>query len=227
MNINQNQVVRKRMAQILITLLVEMAILFGAAGTLNWLWAWVFFGINLLYIIVNGLTLPKELIAERGAKKENVKQWDRILTGITIIPFFGVFLICGLDQRFGWTGPTPFWVHDSGIILLAIGCAIFTWSMISNRFFSTEVRIQAERNHTVATAGPYKIVRHPGYVGFILQYLSIPLMLGGLWGLIPAGIIAILFIIRTSREDATLQNELTGYREYACKVKFRILPGIW
>jgi protein-S-isoprenylcysteine O-methyltransferase Ste14 len=171
--------------------------------------------------------LPKELIAERGAQKKNVKPWDRILTSITILPLFGLFVINGLDQRFGWTGQFALWIHLTGAIGAMLGSLIFTWSMVSNRFFSTQVRIQEERNHTVATAGPYQIVRHPGYVGFILQYLSIPLILGGIWGLIPAGIMAILFIIRTALEDATLQKELAGYREYTAKVKFRLLPGIW
>jgi protein-S-isoprenylcysteine O-methyltransferase Ste14 len=222
-----NQAVTKRIVQILITLLIEMAILFTAAGTLNFFWAWVLFGTNLLHIIANGIVLPKELIAERGTPKKDAKLWDKILSLITFLPLLGLFIIGGLDQRFSWTGGFSGWLHLVGMILMVIGSALFTWAMVSNRFFSTQVRIQEERNHTVVNAGPYQIVRHPGYIGFILQYLSIPLILGSLWSFIPSGTIAVLFIIRTALEDTTLRNELTGYREYADKVKFRLLPRIW
>ena len=78
-----------------------------------------------------------------------------------------------------------------------------------------------------ATGGPYKYMRHPGYVGFIVINLATPLVLGSLWALIPGAIIAVLFIIRTALEDSTLQKELEGYKEYVEKVKYRLIPGIW
>ncbi|MBE3086692.1 MAG: isoprenylcysteine carboxylmethyltransferase family protein, partial [Bacteroidetes bacterium] len=84
-----------------------------------------------------------------------------------------------------------------------------------------------DRSHQVATSGPYKYVRHPGYVGFIVLNLATPLILGSIWALIPAAILSILFIIRTSLEDRTLRNELEGYKEYAQKVQYRLIPGIW
>ncbi len=110
---------------------------------------------------------------------------------------------------------------------MIFGNALFTWSMMSNKYFSTLVRIQIERNHTVSTGGPYSFVRHPGYVGYILFNFATPFILGSLWALIPAGTVFILLVIRTGLEDRTLKKELDGYKEYAKRVKYRLVPGIW
>jgi protein-S-isoprenylcysteine O-methyltransferase Ste14 len=99
--------------------------------------------------------------------------------------------------------------------------------MVSNKFFSTSVRIQMERDHTVASGGPYRYVRHPGYVGYIVSGFAAPLALGSLWALIPAAITLCLLVVRTALEDRTLQDELDGYREYAARVRYRLLPGVW
>lgn len=223
----KNEAIVKRMAQVLIIFLIEMALLLISAGTLQWLWPWVFFGVGILVITANSQLLPRELIAERGDCKHNVKKWDRVISLITTVPMLAVFIIGGLDHRFEWTGIVSPGIHILGTLLLITGHAVFTWGMISNRFFSTMVRIQDDRDHMVATAGPYRIIRHPGYVGFILQTVAVPFILGSNWGLIPAGMVCILFIIRTAYEDATLQKELNGYREYADKVRYRLIPGIW
>jgi protein-S-isoprenylcysteine O-methyltransferase Ste14 len=98
---------------------------------------------------------------------------------------------------------------------------------MSNYYFSTLVRIQIDRDHKVATTGPYELVRHPGYSGFILSSLGVPLILGSLWALIPAFITGILFVIRTILEDRTLYSELEGYKEFSEKTKYRLIPGIW
>ena len=101
------------------------------------------------------------------------------------------------------------------------------WATGSNAFFSLTVRIQKERSHAVATGGPYRFVRHPSYAGGILFELAAPIMLGSWWALIPGGLNAILFVIRTALEDKTLQAELDGYQEYAQRTRYRVLPGIW
>jgi len=99
--------------------------------------------------------------------------------------------------------------------------------MQANRFFSAVVRIQEERGHAVASGGPYRFVRHPGYVGMIAQFLVTPLTLGSLWALMPAGIAVGLYVWRTALEDRTLREELAGYQDYAARVRYRLLPGIW
>jgi protein-S-isoprenylcysteine O-methyltransferase Ste14 len=98
---------------------------------------------------------------------------------------------------------------------------------VTNRFFSSVVRIQKDRGHAVVDSGPYEFIRHPGYSGAILYYIALPLALGSFWGLIPAGLTVITTIIRTALEDRMLQNELEGYIGYAKRVRYRLLPGLW
>jgi len=151
------------------------------------------------------------------------------LVGIVfaIFYFVGILLVAGLDKRFGWTGLFPLAIEIVAFVLYALGSALFSWAMISNAYFSTAVRIQEERGHAVCSTGPYRFVRHPGYVGGMLQSLVAPLMFGSLWVLIPGVLAALSLAIRTALEDRTLQNELGGYREYAQRVRYRLLPGIW
>jgi protein-S-isoprenylcysteine O-methyltransferase Ste14 len=98
---------------------------------------------------------------------------------------------------------------------------------VENQFFSSVVRIQTDRGHMVCDSGPYRIVRHPGYAGNILQQLGIVLALSSLWTIIPAAMALVIAVIRTTLEDQTLQDELPGYQEYARRVRYRLLPGIY
>jgi len=135
--------------------------------------------------------------------------------------------VAGLDVRFGWArDPSVAW-HLAGAIVLAVGLEVTSWAMLANAYFSTAVRIQSDRGQTVCTTGPYRFVRHPGYVGVILQCISAPILLGSLWALIPGITATVLIVIRTSLEDRTLQAELTGYQDYVRKVRYRLVPGIW
>lgn len=136
-------------------------------------------------------------------------------------------VVAGLDYRNGWTQGMPFVLQVAMLVIALLGFATVAWATASNPFFSLIVRIQKERGHYVATKGPYRIVRHPAYVGTILQELSIPIMLGSWWALIPGGVSFLLFVIRTALEDRILRAELGGYEEYAQKVRYRLLPGIW
>ncbi len=99
--------------------------------------------------------------------------------------------------------------------------------MVSNKFFSTMVRIQSERGHSIAAEGPYKYVRHPGYVGYIFMILATPIVLGSLYALISSLFVMIIFIVRTILEDKTLLDELEGYEEYSHRVKYKLIPFIW
>jgi protein-S-isoprenylcysteine O-methyltransferase Ste14 len=114
-----------------------------------------------------------------------------------------------------------------GIGLLAAGTVIGTWAMVENEHFEQCVRIQTDRSHHVVTTGPYRIVRHPGYVSFLLSTLAGPLMFGSAWSFVPTGLLIILFVWRTSREDATLQKELDGYTQYTEQTPYRLVPFVW
>jgi protein-S-isoprenylcysteine O-methyltransferase Ste14 len=222
-----DRAVLKRMLQVVIQFLVIGAILFITAGHLDWLWMWAYIALGIAILLVNAWVLPPELIAERGRAKGNVKRWDRVLTSISIFPTFGMFIVSGLDERFGWSPQLAPAVHIGALVGLALGQGLFTWAMVSNVYFSTAVRIQMERGHSVATGGPYRYIRHPGYSGYIVSTLATPLILGSLWGLIPASITGCLFVLRTALEDRTLQEELDGYQDYARQVRYRLVPGIW
>ncbi|MCK5593262.1 isoprenylcysteine carboxylmethyltransferase family protein, partial [Candidatus Bathyarchaeota archaeon] len=114
-----------------------------------------------------------------------------------------------------------------GFVLFIVSTILLNWAMIVNPHFEPTVRIQKDRDHKVITSGPYKRVRHPGYLAGILFTLSIPLIIGSVFTLIPSGIYSLLMIIRTSLEDKTLHKELEGYSEYAKRVRYRLFPEIW
>lgn len=218
---------RKRMLQVVIQFALFALILFLTSGEIRWIWAWAFMGVNLLILIMNALVLSPELMAERGEVKENVESWDKVVTTFGSIFTLAVIIMPGLDHRFGWSPPLSPVIQILGLISYVLGMGLFTWAMVSNFFFSTSVRIQMDRDHVVASSGPYRFVRHPGYVGYILAWAATAIALGSVWTLIPAFLILITLTIRTALEDNTLQQKLDGYREYANQVRYRLLPGIW
>jgi len=89
------------------------------------------------------------------------------------------------------------------------------------------VRLQSDRGHSVISSGPYRWVRHPGYAGALLAYLFVPVLLDSLWAFIPTMITVGLYVVRTALEDRFLQQNLDGYRDYATRVRYRLLPGVW
>jgi protein-S-isoprenylcysteine O-methyltransferase Ste14 len=222
-----NKNIFRRMVQTILTLFLQGFILFITAWSLKWIWAWILISLSVILLIINAIVLSREVIEERGRKKDNVKKWDKILTTINLFPLLGVYIISGFDFRFHWTSDLNIGIHILGMVFLFLGSLIFTWSMVSNKFFSTMVRIQDERDHRVATEGPYKYVRHPGYFGYILMTLATPISLGSLYALSMAFIVCLIIVIRTVLEDKTLFAELIGYKEYSKKVKYKLIPFIW
>jgi len=206
------------------------AMLFLPAGRLDWVMGWVLVGIMFLWANTTALVLilrNPELIAERIGPKKGAKPWDTVLLSIIGLVTIARCIVAGLDQRFGWTTGISLPLQIAMLAVAVLGYALVVWATAANPFFSQAVRIQKERGHTVATGGPYRYVRHPGYVGAIIQSLGAPPMFGSLWTLIPGGLAALLMVIRTALEDRTLHEELDGYREYAQRVRYRLLPGVW
>ena len=219
--------VLKRMLQVVIQTLLIAALLFISSGRLDWGWAWAYLGVGVSILAINVFVMSPELIAERGQLGEDIKTWDRVLTAFLILPTLAMPIMAGLDERFGWSPPLAPAIHLIALMFFALAQLLFTWAMAANKFFSTSVRIQMDRGQTVASGGPYRYVRHPGYVGYIVSCFAMSLALGSLWALIPAGLVMCLMVVRTALEDKTLQNELDGYRQYAARVRYRLLPGVW
>jgi len=192
---------------------------------------WAVFGIYAAWVAGMAtvlVMLEPELIAERLGPKRGSKSWDLVLLAILGVANLTRLIIAGLDFRNGWTLPAfPLAVMVVAAALAAIGYAFMVWATASNAFFSQQVRIQEERRQTVATGGPYRFVRHPGYAGALLFEFFAPLALGSWWALIPSLVGAVTLIVRTALEDETLQSELPGYREYVVKTRYRLVPGIW
>jgi protein-S-isoprenylcysteine O-methyltransferase Ste14 len=223
--------VAKRFAQVGLGIIASAAILFGAAGRLDWPWAWVYVGLSLATVLITALFLlpgRRDLIAERARAGMGAKTWDKWLGGMATLFASGIaLLVAGLDARLGWSWELPLHTHLVGFACFVAGYGLFMYAMATNRFFSTFVRIQKDRGHTVVDTGPYRAVRHPGYVGWITAAMGTPLLLGSAWALVPAALGAVLMIARTAMEDQTLRRELDGYIDYVGKVRYRLVPGIW
>jgi protein-S-isoprenylcysteine O-methyltransferase Ste14 len=222
----------KRLIQIGLLVLIQAMALFGAAWRLNWVEGWVYIGLYLAFIALNAvLMLSKpgsvELIKERSQIKENAKGWDKAI-GLLIGLFgSGMLIVAGFDERWSWSPHLAVAVQVAAFVVVALGDVLFAWAMASNKFFSSVVRIQQDRGHTVQTGGPYRFVRHPGYLGAIVPALATPLALGSLWAFIPAGLLTAVMVVRTALEDKTLRGELAGYEEYAQRTRYRLVPGMW
>ena len=205
-------------------------IVFLAAGRIDLVWGWALVGVYLAWTATTAVVLiPRcpELLVERATRQKSVKSWDARLMSVIGLLTVVKYVVAGLDLRYAWTAGLPLATHWAALMIGLAAFALLTWSMAANAFFSMIVRIQDDRQHAVADTGPYRIIRHPGYVGSIIFELASPILLGSLWALIPGVIAALLFIIRTSMEDRTLHEELPGYVEFARRTRYRLLPGVW
>ena len=218
--------------KIVIMIIFFMALIFVPAGTFKWLEAWIFLLLYFLFVAALVIWLKKnnpELLKERmtAKKKKNVKGWDKAIIFAYTFLVLALIVLAGLDAvRFHWS-QVPLEIKVLGFIGFIPTVILVFWTIKENSYLSEMVRIQEERGHQVCTTGPYQYVRHPMYVGVIIFLFCLPLCLGSLYALIPASLSVILFILRTALEDKTLQQELPGYKEYAEKVRYRLIPGVW
>jgi len=219
----------RRARQLFIQSLIIGVILFLGSGRPGWVWAWLYLGYSILQILVNFIVMRRtnpELIAERAEGSKRTQPWDRTIAVISVPLGLAILIIAALDERWAWS-TVPLWVNLVGAVLMVLGSSLSSWAMLTNAYFSTAIRIQQDRGHTVVTEGPYRIIRHPGYLGWAVAGLSTALLFGSLWALIPAGLILGPMIVRTALEDRTLQEGLEGYREYAQQVRYRLVPRVW
>jgi protein-S-isoprenylcysteine O-methyltransferase Ste14 len=202
------------------------ATLFASAGRYDLPWFWTVLAVHSVLLTVGMSSIDPALRRER--LKPGPGGQDRYLRLIALPFILAHLIVAGLDVgRFHWTGPVPAVVQAAALIGYAAGIALSVCAMLANRFFSPVVRIQHERGHTLVTSGPYRFVRHPGYVGAILASLCGGVALGSLWSLVPLVPFAVLFLRRTAVEDRMLRADLGGYAGYAERVRYRLVPGLW
>lgn len=204
--------------------------LFWSAGRIDWWPAWGALAVMLVWITGMGIIIFRfnpGLLAERLGPRKGAKPWDTAIVSSVGLVQLVRYIVAGLDQRYNWTGGFPVAAQIVALAVCFLGYALFVWATASNTFFTKVVRIQSERGHAVATGGPYRYVRHPAYIGAILYELTVSILLASWWAIIPSGLCAILFVLRTALEDRTLQTELAGYVDYTRQVRYRLVPGIW
>lgn len=206
-----------------------LLMLFLISGNWSWLGAWIMLFFALLSIILIHLLVVRinpDLYNERAAKHSNTKKWDTILLPIYGLCGYMVLIIASLDERFQWSAMPSYFI-GIGTAFMVLACVLTTTAMYSNAFFSSTVRIQAERGQTVVDQGPYSIVRHPGYLGGICFYIGCGFLLNSIWAFIPILLVILILCFRIRLEENTLLNELPGYKAYTQKVRYRLFPGIW
>ena len=202
------------------------------SGNWGWCGAWLYAVVLIVSFAVSRLLAARrypDLLAERARFMEHLdaKPWDRVLAPLIGIGSVLILVIAGLDERLDWSPGFGRPAEAVSLVVILAGLALGSYALIENRFFSGVVRIQLDRGHQVVSGGPYRWVRHPGYVGAILTYVATPVFLDSQWALLPALAFSVIMVVRTALEDRTLQQELRGYHEYTQKVRYRLLPGIW
>lgn len=210
--------------------LLFFAVIFISAGRIDYPQGLAYVAIGLFMVTLNYtvLQIDADLQRERSKPGSDTKKWDKQILGMSFLATIAMYVVAGLDSgRYHWTMDLHWSLYVIGGFATALGQLLFLVAQKQNKFFSSTVRIQTDRNHTVCNTGLYKIVRHPAYLGSLIQTLGFPLMFGSKWSIIPVSISAILLVTRTLMEDRTLLNELDGYREYAAKTKSKLIPGIW
>mgnify|MGYP001011290101 CR=1 FL=1 len=199
------------------------------AGTPGWTAFWAY-----VVVLVAGLMLHRVHVLRRNpglwASRREVgagsKAWDYAWN----LGFWPLMALvpnaAGLDFRLQAWLLHPAWFVP-GVVLLAGGLSLSAWAMGCNPFFEGTVRIQADRGHRVVEAGPYHVIRHPGYLGLCLWAMATPFLLLSGWAFLPALAVVAWVVLRTALEDRTLRRELPGYDDYARRTRYRLVPGAW
>ncbi len=206
--------------------LLAVAALFASAGTFAIAAFWIYLAIFAAVFVASFLWLDPDLARERmrpGGKKPPLAL--RLFSGVLLLHW----IVAGLDRgRFHWSDSVPPWLQVLGLIAVAGAYAFALWAMYVNRFFSSVIRIQSDRGQYVVTTGPYAVIRHPGYTAGIVIMLASGLALGSWLAAAFLAVTTLPFLLhRAITEDRILQAELPGYRDYAARVCWRLIPGIW
>ena len=210
----------------LIGLLLVALLIFLPAGTILYPGGLLFLCLLFVPMLLMGIVMlarARDLLAKRldAKEKQAAQKGVQSLAGLV---FMAGFVLAGLDFRFGWSDmPLPAVIAASVIFL--IGYGLYAEVMRENAYLSRTVKV--EEGQTVISTGLYGIVRHPMYLASVLMFLSIPLVMGSWYALIPFAFYPVLMVVRILDEEKLLSAELSGYEAYKRKVKYRMIPFIW
>jgi protein-S-isoprenylcysteine O-methyltransferase Ste14 len=210
--------------------LLMTAGLLGIAGRISYWQAWLFGSVNCLLVVALSVWFrgQADLMRSRMKPGHATKAWDKVLMALFFPLALAVPVAAGLDAgRFGWSELFHAGTYPVAYLAYVGGAYLHLSAIRTNRFYTSTVSIEPGSGHLVVDSGPYRFVRHPGYTGIILMEAGIAVVLGSVWALIPAGLVGVLLVVRTVLEDSALRTELPGYDEYAGRVRYRLLPGIW
>lgn len=203
---------------------------FSIAGRADWVQGWAFLVAFVTYVgllVWRVSRVDPDLVEERNRQAENVEPWDKAVMGVYMGLLVILLVVTALDGgRYGWSA-VHIGIQVLGWGLLVAAGAIIWHVMTVNAYLSSWARIQEDRGQVVVAEGLYGVVRHPMYLGIVIGFLGMPLALASWWALLPALAIGAAFVYRTAREDLMLHGKLPGYDEYAQKVRYRLIPGLW
>jgi protein-S-isoprenylcysteine O-methyltransferase Ste14 len=217
-------------AKLAVVVALFVVTLLVPAGTWRWPAAWAFLGLYLTFAVPVGAWLLRTnpaLLAQRlDWSKRAPKAWDRALMAGLIPTFVATYVLAGLDFRLGWSD-VPLAVRAVAFGLVGAFYVLLALVLRENAFLSRVVEVRPEAGHRVVSTGPYAVVRHPMYAGYIVWLVAAPVALGSLPALAPAALLAAGVVVRTVLEDRTLHAELPGYPEYAARVRWRLVPRVF
>ena len=210
--------------------LVLLVLIFLPAGSIRWRPGWVFVAVQFLAYGVAGLVIARAnpiIYRARSRFQPGTKRWDKALLAVILPAIAAILPIGSLDAgRLHWSS-VPVWLVGLGYVAMLTAIGGTTWAQAVNPFFEPGVRIQSERLQRVIDAGPYRFVRHPGYVSALLLFFGMALALESDRALAPAALASAALVVRTAWEDRLLRTELAGYSDYSRQVRWRLIPGLW
>jgi protein-S-isoprenylcysteine O-methyltransferase Ste14 len=222
---------RKSLVRYAMTAALLAVVLFLGSGRLDWMRAWLLIGVTVGAQIGVGVALQRispDLLTERSRFPKDTAPWDKVLAPlVALVGPVAVWLTAAWDMRVGWPPAVPVLWSALAFAVCVLGIFLTSWAMATNRFFTSTVRIQAERGHVPIESGPYRYMRHPGYSGALAFTLASPVALGSWRALIPAALTAAVLVLRTALEDRTLRAGLPGYEDYSRRTRSRLLPPVW
>ncbi len=222
----KKELLKEAITKIVVGIILIGLLLFIPAGTLSWLYGWIFMGMLFVPMFIAGIVMyfkAPDLLESRLRAKETQSEQKQVI-GFSGIMFLLVFILAGLNYRFGWIILPEISVYI-GIAIFLLSYALFGEVLRENRYLSRVIEVQKDQK--VVDSGLYGIVRHPMYFATLFLFLSMPLVLNSLPSFIVMLSYIPIIVKRIRNEEKVLEKELSGYKEYKRKVRYRLIPFIY